>query len=90
MVYWTFREDDSPYRDAQRYTSENIDRLRAHVGDPEAPVHAIGGIGDTSTDADYAGFRAASTDGGALGISVYDWNTVAPEARAALATPSTC
>ena len=46
MGYWTNRKADSGYRDAYRYTAENIDRLRAQLGRADLPVHPIGGIGD--------------------------------------------
>jgi hypothetical protein len=89
MAYWTFRSHGSPYRDAYRYATENIERLRAHVGDPTAPIHVIGGIADTTTAADVAGFRRAAADQHALGYSLYDYNTTAPSAWPLLAGVST-
>ncbi|HUQ63023.1 MAG TPA: hypothetical protein VM121_04655 [Acidimicrobiales bacterium] len=80
MSYWTNRSDDSPYRDAHRYTSENISLLRANLGDPGAPVHPIGGIGDKATLEDYQGFMAASSEQGAIGVSIYDFGTTAADA----------
>src|SRR5262249_60400906 len=47
MAYWTFR--DGPYRDAERYVTESVQRLRANLGDEDARVHPIGGIGDLTT-----------------------------------------
>ena len=44
MGYWTNRKPDSGYRDAYRYTRENIDRLRVNLGNPDAIVHPIGGL----------------------------------------------
>jgi hypothetical protein len=91
MAYWTYRDDGSPYRDAYRYTKENVERMVAHAGAPDAPVHVIGGIGDTSTVADYEGFRQAASDAGAIGFSIYDFATFAPDAWAAVSTaPSSC
>lgn len=72
MGYWTNRTLASGYRDGYRYTAENIDRLRAHVGDPNAPVHVVGGLSNTTTDADINGFVRAATERGALGGSLYD------------------
>jgi hypothetical protein len=80
MDYWTNRSDDSPYRDAHRYTADNIRLLRRDLGDPNAPVHAIGGIGDKATLDDYRGFVAAAQEQGAMGISMYDWPTTASAA----------
>lgn len=75
MGYWTNRRSDSPWRDAHDYTAANIDRLRAHLGQPNAPIHALGGIGDATTTADVIGFRIASLERGAIGGSIYDFRT---------------
>lgn len=75
MGYWTNRRSDSPWRNAFVYTAENIDRVRARIGQPDAPVHALGGIGDTTTQSDLQGFYAASLDRGAIGGSIYDFRT---------------
>lgn len=84
MAYWTFRNSGSPYRDAYRYTTENITRLRADVGNPGAIVHVIGGGGEGSTSTDYEGFRKAASEQAAVGFSIYDFNTVASSAWALL------
>lgn len=75
MDYWTSRKQSSGYRDAYRYTAENIDRLRAQLERPDVPVHPIGGIGDTSTTDDIDGFRRAAVERSALGGSIYDYRT---------------
>jgi hypothetical protein len=75
MNYWTSRTQSSGYRDAYRYTAENIDRLRAQLGRADLPVHPVGGIGDVSTTADIDGFRRASEERGVLGGSIYDYHT---------------
>jgi len=75
MGYWTNRTQASGYRDAYRYTRENVDRLRADVGRPDLPVHPIGGIGDKTTPVDVDAYRRAAADVRALGGSVYDWRT---------------
>ncbi len=79
MAYQSFRTEASGLRDGYRYTAENIDRVRANVGDPAAPVHSVGGIADATTRSDVAGMVAASNERGALGGSLYDWRTTAPE-----------
>jgi hypothetical protein len=78
MAYWTNRRADSGWRDGHRYTAENIDRVRARIGRPDAPVHALGGIADRTTPEQLAGFRQAALERGALGASIYDHNTTAP------------
>ena len=77
MDYWTFRKADSGYRDAYRYTAENIDRLRADLGLPAAPVHPIGGIGDGTTTDDVDGFTRAAIERHVIGGGLYDFRTTA-------------
>ena len=60
---------------AYRYTAENIDLVRKNLGDPNAVVHAIGGIGDTTTAADIDGYYRASAERGAIGGGLYDYRT---------------
>ena len=73
MSYWTNRRPE--WRDAYVYTATNIDRIRDHIGNPNAVVHTIGGIGDTSTPDDIAGLVQAASDRGCIGGSVYDYRT---------------
>ena len=75
MAYWTFRSSGTIYRDAYRYSRENIERIRDHVGD-QAAVHLIGGIADTTSLNDEQGFMRASRDAHAIGASLYDFNTM--------------
>jgi hypothetical protein len=72
MAYWTFREGD--YRNPYRYVHESVQRLRANLDDPDAPVHVIGGLADRSSPADLRDFRRAVFDGGAIGWSLYDYD----------------
>lgn len=78
MAYWTSRTEASGYRDAFRYTEQNIVLLRRNLGNPTAAIHPIGGIGDRSTDADDVGFVMAAKTQHALGASIYDFRTTAP------------
>jgi len=75
MGYWTNRQADSPYRNAELYTRENVVRLRAKLGDPAAVVSPIGGIGDRTTTADVDGFLKAARETKAIGASLYDWGS---------------
>jgi hypothetical protein len=75
MSYWTFRSKSSGWRDAYRYTEENVRRLRADLGLPGAAVHPIGGTDNKSSDDDYRGFVRACAVTSALGGSIYDWLT---------------
>lgn len=79
MGYWTNRKSSSGYRDAFRYTKENVDRLRNNLGQPDAPVHPIGGIGHTTTAGDVEQYKRAVTAVHGIGGSIYDWNTTDAE-----------
>ena len=79
MAYWTNRRSGTEYRDAHRYTTENVARLRADLGQPHAPVHPIGGIGDETTAGDVDAYRRALGETGAIGGSIYDWRTTRAE-----------
>jgi hypothetical protein len=75
----TDRRADSGYRDAERYLTENVLRLRANLDEPRAPVHAIGGLAEDLTVADVEAHVRAARAAGAVGVSLYDWRTAAPE-----------
>jgi hypothetical protein len=84
MSYWTFRKASSGYHDGYTYNEESTRRLRRDLGDPEAPVHAIGGIADEVTPAELDDFARSLVDTNAIGGSVYDWATLTPADRAEL------
>jgi hypothetical protein len=75
MNYWTNRNSASGFRDGFKYTSENIKRVRNHLDDPDALVHAVGGVADQAHAADYDGFVRAAKRRDAIGWSIYDFNT---------------
>jgi uncharacterized lipoprotein YddW (UPF0748 family) len=75
MAYWTFRTKSSGYRDAYRYTEENVRRTRINLGLPGAVVHPVGGTDNKSNDDDYRGFVRACVESGSVGGSIYDWRT---------------
>lgn len=75
MDYFTNRTAAQGYRDAYRYTADNIDRLRTDVGVANLPVHVIGGIADKTTPDDVDGMFRAATERGSPGGSLYDYRT---------------
>ena len=95
MGYWSFRSEE--HADPAFYVAQNIRRLRADLGDPEALVHAIGGIGAADGSAlvdpgeplatidDLAPFVGALVSEGAVGGSIYDWATMGSRSRRLLA-----
>jgi hypothetical protein len=80
MSYWTNRSTASGWRESARYTSENVRRVRADLGDRNAAVHVIGGVADRADPADYAGFVRAAKRSGTVGWSVYDYTTTSSSA----------
>ncbi|MFP5310259.1 MAG: hypothetical protein ACLGIR_11875 [Actinomycetes bacterium] len=72
MNYFTYREESSGWRDAERYTAENIRRIRRNTGRPDVPVHTIGGIGNLTTVEDVEGMTRAARAERAMGASLYD------------------
>ena len=73
MSYWTNRRGG--WRNSHTYTTANIARLRERIGQPDAPVHAIGGIGDKTTLGDLQGMVVAAVEQRAIGGSIYDYRT---------------
>jgi len=84
MAYWTNRTVASGWRDGGRYTGHSIDRLRAHLGDPHAPVHAVGGIANEATPYEVDSFVRVSQSRGVIGGSLYDDRTSTPAQYQAL------
>ncbi|MEY2402910.1 MAG: hypothetical protein QOD38_461 [Acidimicrobiaceae bacterium] len=85
MSYWTFRSESSGYHDGYTYNDESTRRLRSNLGDGGAVVHAIGGIGDLVTTEELDRFAQSLVDDRAVGGSIYDWSSMTPAIRAALA-----
>lgn len=84
MSYQSNRTTASGYRDGYRYTAENIDRMRARLGLPDAPMHTIGGIADDTSLADLTGILRAARERRVIGGSLYDWRTTGSELLALL------
>ncbi|HEY9557371.1 MAG TPA: hypothetical protein VIR58_11595, partial [Acidimicrobiales bacterium] len=82
MAYWSLRRDE--LRSGSKYIGDNIDLIRELTGDDELPIHPIGGIADAISVADVEGMLNALTQRDAIGGSLYDWSTAAPELWEAL------
>ena len=68
------------------YVTRALRLLRAHTQRPDVQIHVIGGIADRLGPEELQGFAAAvSDDGGAVGVSLYDWLTTRPSAWTVLA-----
>jgi len=93
MSYWSFRSEESGYGNGYTYNEESTRRLRNNIGDPDAIVHGIGGIGAVpASEADSAseplattdqldGFVRSLSDTESVGGSIYDWLTQNEESR---------
>ena len=62
MAYWSVRNEASGYKNGYTYVEESVRRLRANLGEPEALVHPIGGIGDGITEGELRDYLRALTD----------------------------
>ena len=60
MTYWSIRTGD--LRDGQTYTADNLDRIRASVGDSDIPIVPVGGLAEDSTADDLEGMVVAIDD----------------------------
>lgn len=97
MSYWSLRSNESGYGQGYQYNLENTERIRANIGQPNAPVHGIGGIGGTAGERDFSVseviaaigdlelFAQSLADSGSVGGSVYDWMTLDAASRQLLA-----
>lgn len=93
MAYWSGRSNESGFGDGYGYSAESTRRIRANIGQPDAPVHVIGGIGGVAGErdfsapevlagvGDYERFAQSLVDEGAIGGSIYDWLTQDQTAR---------
>jgi hypothetical protein len=68
------------------YVTRALRLLRTETGNPDVPIHVVGGVANRMGPDELAGFVAAvGDDGGTVGVSLYDWLTTTPRAWAALA-----
>jgi hypothetical protein len=71
MAYSTSRGEGARF--VYRYTLDNLDYLRVATGDPELPVHAIGGLAHGLGPSEAKAVVRAARDGGAIGASFYEY-----------------
>lgn len=76
MSYWSGRTEASGLRDGLAYNLDAVERMRANLGDPDAIVHSIGGIGDAITEAQLADFVDSLDRTRSIGGSIYDYRTL--------------
>lgn len=81
MSYWSYRTGcpEEPEQCPGPYTAGNVQRVRAHTGRANVPVHVIGGVADDITTDEVADFVNAAIRVRAYGGSLYDYRTTRPE-----------
>jgi hypothetical protein len=77
MGYFSYRPRD--LGGAYGYTVRNVALIRRGTGDPEVPIHAIGGLSEDSSIAQIKAFVRATRDCGVTGGSMYDFSTTGPQ-----------
>lgn len=70
MGYFSFRTDG--YRGVKKYTVAGIRNIRRESGDPDVPIHLIGGIGGETKVPEVKAFVRAVKGNDVLGGSYYD------------------
>jgi hypothetical protein len=83
MGYYTYHGDG--YANAYRDTRDNIRIIREQTGMPSIPIHVIGGDSAKSSEDETMAYVRALRENGALGGSLYDWNTTSDASWAQLA-----
>lgn len=76
MAYWSLR--NGKWADPKRYVSENVKRVRSHVGDENLPVHALGGLAEATDVASVRAMGEAMRETDCIGGSLYDDRTTDP------------
>ena len=71
MGYFSFRTDG--YLGVKRYANKSIRNIREASGDPNIPIHLIGGIGGETQEPEVKGFVRAVRGNDVLGASYYDF-----------------
>lgn len=85
MSYFTYRVEGGLA--VRRYMERSIEIIREETGDPQVPIHVIGGLGDGTSRAEARGFMRAVAGCAPLGYSIYDFSTTAQATWAALTAP---
>lgn len=88
MVYFTYRTRTE--RETRDYVGEAIAVLRREVGDPDVPIHVIGGVADRARRGQVRGFVDATCAAGVLGGSLYDFGTTGSRRWTQLGRLATC
>ena len=84
MIYTggAFKGFDATYG----YVTRALRLSACRRGTPSSPIHVAGGVANRMGSEELAGFAAAvEDDGGTIGVSLYDWDTMTERAWRAVA-----
>jgi hypothetical protein len=87
MAYFTDARVHGERR-ARTYLATDVAAIRARTGNPQMPVHLIGGIAGSMSAGDTSGFMSAVADCTPLGYSLYEFSLTSRATWKALATPA--
>ena len=86
MAYFSYRaRGDAP---VTRYVARSIAIIRGRTGDPDVPIHVIGGLSDRTGAAEARGFMRAVHGCRTLGFSLYDFAGTSAAAWRTLTAPA--
>ena len=86
MAYFSYRAHGAAA--VARYVQRSVGIIRARTGDPDVPIHVIGGVSDRTGPAEARGFMRAIRSTQPLGFSLYDFFGTRPQAWRALSSQS--
>lgn len=73
MAYYTFRTSGAA--GTRKWIRRNIDGVRAATGDPDVPIHIIGGLSKDTTLRELRAFVTTVLDREVMGASLYEFET---------------
>jgi hypothetical protein len=86
MAYFSYRaRGDAP---VARYVARSVEIIRGRTGDPDVPIHVIGGLSQRTGSAEARGFMRAVHGCRTLGFSLYDFFGTRPAAWQRLLAPA--
>jgi hypothetical protein len=86
MAYFSYRAHGAT--PVARYVQRSVEIIRARTGDPDVPIHVIGGISQRTGPAEVRGFMRAVHGCRTLGFSLYDFAGTSVAAWRTLEAPA--
>jgi hypothetical protein len=86
MAYFSYRARGAA--PVARYVARSVAIIRGRTGDPDVPIHVIGGLSARTGAAEARGFMQAVHGCRTLGFSLYDFYGTSPAAWQRLLAPA--